>query len=236
MRYQDPRLRDLLAAEYVLGTLRGLARVRFRRLLRYDPALRRTVEDWEARLLPLVLATPGVVPSEHVWQSIQARIGGVPARAPARRGFLQNLFLWRSLAALASVAAIALGVLLAQGPPPKPATMVVVMNNKEAQPRIAVSWLSKEPGKRTLRVRVMGHQEMAPDTSWELWCLPGGGKPPQSMALITTHEDQVLSLPRDLWPMLDHAEGLAMTIEPKGGSPTGLPTGPVIFSGARVVI
>jgi anti-sigma-K factor RskA len=29
---------------------------------------------------------------------------------------------------------------------------------------------------------------------------------------------------------------MAMSVEPKGGSPTGLPTGPVIYSGARVEI
>ena len=41
--YKNPQLRDKLAAEYVVGTLRGRARARFQALLRYDPDLRRIV-------------------------------------------------------------------------------------------------------------------------------------------------------------------------------------------------
>jgi anti-sigma-K factor RskA len=54
------------------------------------------------------------------------------------------------------------------------------------------------------------------------------------MGLITTDVDQALQLPKEKWPELDSAAGMAMSVEPKGGSPTGLPTGPVIYSGPRV--
>ena len=50
MNYQNARLRRLLAAEYVLGTLRGPARRRFERLARGDAALRAEQYFWEARL------------------------------------------------------------------------------------------------------------------------------------------------------------------------------------------
>jgi anti-sigma-K factor RskA len=241
MRYQDPALRDKLAAEFVLGTLHGRARARFRRLLRYDPALRRAVEDWEDRLLPLALGIPEVAPPTEVWNGIQNRIGGAAPAAPAahraRPGFWESLALWRWAAAFASIAAVVLAVLLAQAPAPEAPRMMVVMTDKEANPRLTVSWPAagtRQP--RALSIRVIGHAEMAPDTAWELWCLPGGGRPPVSMGLITTDIDQVLRLPKDKWPDLDHAVGLAMSVEPKGGSPTGLPTGPVLYSGPRVEI
>jgi anti-sigma-K factor RskA len=243
MRYQDPRLRDKLAAEYVLGTLHGRARARFRRLLRADPLLRRAVEDWEERLLPLALGVPGIPPSPAVWSKIQDRITG-PARIavtpprPARPGLWGSLTLWRGAAGFATVAALVLAVLLAQAPPPQPtARMMVVMTDSEANPRITVSWPAagtRQP--RELQVRVIGHAEMAPGTAWELWCLPGGGRPPLSMGLITTDVDQAMQVPKDKWPELDTATGMAMSIEPKGGSPTGLPTGPVLYSGPRVEI
>lgn len=243
MKYRDPALRDKLAAEYVLGTLRGRARARFRRLLRYDPALRRAVDAWEERLLPMALAVPDVAPPPAVWNRIQNRIAGpTPAPTtvtrPARRGFWESLTLWRGAAALASIAALVLAVLLTHAPAPEvPARMMVVLTDKEANPRLTVSWPAagiRQP--RELSIRVIGHAEMAPDTAWELWCLPGGGKVPLSVGLVTTDADQTLRLPQDKWPELDQAAGMAMSVEPKGGSPTGLPTGPVLYSGPRVEI
>ena len=50
MKYQDAKLRRMLAAEYVLGTLRGPARRRFERLARSDTALRAEQHFWEAQL------------------------------------------------------------------------------------------------------------------------------------------------------------------------------------------
>ena len=60
--YRNPELRDRLAAEYVLGTLRGRARARFQSLLRYDPGLRRFVAEWEARIAPLAAAAGEIPP------------------------------------------------------------------------------------------------------------------------------------------------------------------------------
>jgi anti-sigma-K factor RskA len=65
-RYANPELRDRLAAEFVLGTLRGRARARFQSLMRYDPALREAVAFWEARLTPLATAA-GVPAGSPAW-------------------------------------------------------------------------------------------------------------------------------------------------------------------------
>ena len=65
-------------------------------------------------------------------------------------------------------------------------------------PAITVSWQADPRGAERLRVRVMGHAEMAPDTAWELWMLPGADQKPVSLGLITTHENQTVVLPRPL--------------------------------------
>ena len=67
MNYQNARLRRLLAAEYVLGTLRGPARRRFERLARGDAALRAEQYFWEARLGQLLGAVTPVVPAPNAW-------------------------------------------------------------------------------------------------------------------------------------------------------------------------
>jgi anti-sigma-K factor RskA len=90
-------------------------------------------------------------------------------------------------------------------------------------------------GEKRVRIRVLGHADMAPDTAWELWALPEGGKP-VSLGLIGTHETQTMMLPPRLAHIIDAARGMAMSVEPKGGSPTGLPTGPVLYQGPRIRI
>lgn len=75
MSYSDPEMRDRLAAEYALGTLSGLTRRRFERLLSGDRSLRGLVEDWEQRLGPLVELVPDVEPPAHVWDEIASQIG-----------------------------------------------------------------------------------------------------------------------------------------------------------------
>ena len=82
-----------------------------------------------------------------------------------------------------------------------------------------------------LRIRVIGHPEMAAGTAWELWMLPGGDQKPVSLGLIGTEATQELAIPRALVPTINRAWGLAMSVEPSGGSPTGQPTGPVLYKG-----
>jgi anti-sigma-K factor RskA len=85
-----------------------------------------------------------------------------------------------------------------------------------------------------MRIRVIGHADMAPGTAWELWMLPGEDQRPVSLGLITTHDAQTVIVPEPLSAKLDQAQGLAMSVEPAGGSPTGLPTGPVLYAGQCV--
>jgi anti-sigma-K factor RskA len=77
---------------------------------------------------------------------------------------------------------------------------------------------------------------MAPGTTWEMWMLPPGNDAPVSMGLITTDADQTMKLRSALANRMEGAWGLAMSVEPSGGSPTGTPTGPVIFKGLCVKI
>jgi anti-sigma-K factor RskA len=234
MKFANKELREKLAAEYVLGTLSGPARRRFETKLRENPALRRAVSDWEARLLPMAGSVPEIEPPARVWQAIRARIHPAQARRP---GLLANLAFWR-FSSLAS-GLLALGLLIIVVLPDRQGTiepesrMVVVMNDVQtARPAMTATWEPGRPDKeRTIRIRVIGHAEMAQGTAWELWLLPGPDRPPVSLGLITTHETQTLVVPAALASALDSAAGLAMSVEPGGGSPTGSPSGPILYTG-----
>jgi len=232
MKITDPHARSLLSAEYVLGTMKGKARTRFELWLRSDPGLRKEVATWQGRLEPLSAALPEVQPSDRVWRGIEARI---QARKAPRESWVSSLAFWRgSSFASAAAAALLFGFIALT---PKDHTfapgnaMVVVMTDDKSNPAMTVAWLVDEPRKPRLRIRVIGHQEMAPETSWELWMLPGGDQPPKSLGLITTHDTQYVEVPPEIRAKLDKAAGLAMSVEPAKGSPTGAPTGPVLYSG-----
>src|SRR5512138_678449 len=86
---------DRLAAEYVLGTLRGRARRRFERWL-VSPQVGLLVKAWEARLAGLEPPLERVTPPATVWRGIETRLDlRRQSRAPAQR--------WLAIAAAAAV-------------------------------------------------------------------------------------------------------------------------------------
>ena len=229
MKYHNQPLREALAAEYILGVLQGRARRRFERSLKDDPGLRDLVAQWRERLAPLDALAEPVQPPARVWGAIRDRI----QLGSGRRSLWTNLGLWRASALASTAAALALAVSLAVLLPGRHAAemMVVVMSGEDASPAMTVSWPMHSTGEPKLRIRVFGHPEMPAGTAWELWLLPGGDQRPVSLGLIGTEPTQELTLPRKLAPLMDGAWGLAMSVEPSGGSPTGLPTGPVLYKG-----
>jgi anti-sigma-K factor RskA len=232
--YTSPQLRDSLAAEYVVGTLRGRARARFESLLRYDPGLRRLVAEWEARLTPLAAGAGEIAPPARVWQAVARRVGG-----SERTGWLGSLAFWRGLAATASVFTVVLALVIGLAPrPAPPMAMVAVMNDDKGQPAMVVSWPPMK-GVRDPHIRikvVQEHPVMEPGTAWEMWMLPGGKAAPVSLGLITTDRDQVMSIQPAVAQKMGGAWGMAMSVEPAGGSKTGAPTGPVVFKGQCVKV
>ena len=231
--YRNPVLRDKLAAEYVVGTLRGRARARFDSLLRYDGDLRRLVAEWEARLTPLSAAAGEIAPPSRVWHDVSRRIG---AAAPAT-GWWSRLAFWRVLALTSTALVLALGTIIGMAPRAEPPmAMVAVMNDEKGQPALVVSWPPMKAARAPhIRIKVVQeHPVMAPGTAWEMWMLPGAKAAPVSLGLINIDRDQVMKVSPELAAKMSGAWGLAMSVEPEGGSRTGAPSGPVIFKGQCV--
>jgi anti-sigma-K factor RskA len=220
MRYDDPTLRDRLAGEYVLGTMPSRARRRFERLMRDDATLTALVGAWESRLAPLDEATEPVAPPERVWRAIDRRVE--PVTAPRRR--VGGLWFWRGLAggALAACAALALYITLAPAPPAP--TVVAVLADDRGQ----LSWIAlRRPG--SVEIGIAPIRDLTPDPhhSFQLWGLAGGT--PKPLGLLGTAPGKPLMVSAADVPAPGGA--LAISREPPGGSPTGTPTGPVLYQG-----
>ncbi|MFO1270494.1 MAG: anti-sigma factor [Rubrivivax sp.] len=230
MDYGRRELADALAAEYVAGTLRGPARRRFEALLPGHPALRAAVQDWQARLMPLAAEVAPQPPPARVWRALEQRLWP-KAAAAAPLPWWRRLAPWRALSGLATAAALALAVLLAS-PPPARAPIVVVLQSTGAEGSFAtpfVASLSADGG--ALVTQPVQPVALTADRVLELWSVPPQGAP-TSLGLIKANGTTVVA-PAKLPPALlkGGTAALAVSVEPPGGSPTGAPTGPVVYAG-----
>ena len=222
MKYNDPELRQRLASEYVLGTLHGRARARFERLLRSDARLRDEVAAWQTRLMPLADAVPPVTPPPRVWRNIRTRIG---MQVISR----WSLVFWRNLGLISTAAALMLAVYLAILPQRTPAlTYVALINDTHAKP----AWVVSARGSQ-LTIKSLAPHALAANQSLQLWLLPSGAKP-VSLGLVPLAGSKTAALPIQVSGQFAHASAVAISLEPAGGSPTGQPTGPVLYQGPLV--
>ena len=221
MRYESAELLDRLGAEYVLGTLRGPARRRFERLCVASAAARASAHRWEDEWSALSRSITPLQPSAHVWPAIQRRVAAAGGARPRRPSSWPT---W-SLAAAASLAAVALVVGLLVHERQGPLQTIAVLGPDAAHPQ----WRVERPKDLTaLTIRVIGQVHVAPEKSYELWALPRGGNP-VSLGLLPLGGKLERSLTSAQRAALVAADKVAVSVEPAGGSPTGNPTGPVVI-------
>lgn len=208
-----------LAAEYALGTLDAAESAAFEAQLARDPALAAEVAAWQQRLAPLADGTPTVEPPADTYTKILERIGGADNVVQLRR----RVAVWRSVAAGVSAVAAALILLLfMRGPAPEHGVYVAVLQGGDAAPAFVAA---VDVSSKVIVVRRVGEPAPA-DKSYELWALGAGRVAPQPLGVV----DAAVRVPAERVGRLDGTT-LAVSLEPQGGSPTGLPTGPVLFTG-----
>ena len=248
-----PQLIDMLAAEYVLGTLRGGARRRFQRYAEHDPSIRRAVDEWQRRISPMAELAAPRMPSAAVWEAIERRLGLTSAREAARpravaevparpsRGLFGNLAFWRGwaigvtvLAAVAVVVAVRSLLPSSTTPPAAPTVAqqpevtvshVAVLNNQDAHPVMLVAW---DETHSTMTLHPLGKLDLPPGRAMELWGIPASGHPVALGMLPDNGSGKVTAGQQKP----ESYAALAVSIEAPGGSPNpNAPSGPVVFSG-----
>ena len=218
MKSANRELVDRLAAEYVLGTLRGRARRRFERWL-VSPQVGEIVKAWEERLAGLEPPLDSVAPPTTVWRGIENRL---ELRSLGRRPAVR----WMAIAA--SILLVAMIGLFVVRQPELPATQLASIQ-ADAQ---TIYWRVELLGdNQELAVQVQSPHELEAGKALELWILPAQGNP-VSLGLLPTSGEARRPLTPAQRAALAGAKQLAVSLEPSGGSPTGLPTGPVLHVAA----
>jgi len=225
MNYDNARLIDELAAQYALGTLRGPARRRFERLCQGDRSASLALRRWEDRLIGLASGIAPVRPADAVWRGVQRRIRG--QSATARSGWRMN-FSQFALAASA-LFAVALSLWLFLGSQRELVATVADQAHSEL-------WrIEANPRRDELSVATTSAVQLDPQHAYELWALPASGAAPVSLGILPQRGNHTLVLSAAQQQALSSAAKVAISREPQGGSPTGAPTGPVLYV-ADVVI
>ncbi|MCQ8783573.1 anti-sigma factor [Mangrovibrevibacter kandeliae] len=232
-----------LAAEYALGLLGAADRRSVERRRDRDPAFDADVAAWEERLAPMLTVVEPVAPPAAVWEAIEGDLDRMQRRAAERsaqhgqarpsagaapRRDAGRLWRWLAIGSMTITAACL-------------ALVVYNLVATENLPRLAAVRLGPDggaplftavidPGSNSATLVPAGVSPDAQGRVTELWLLPQGDKP-ISLGVVATDKAQQVQLPDDFASLSGSAMALAISLEPKGGSPTGQPTGPVVASG-----
>jgi anti-sigma-K factor RskA len=207
------------------------------------PASNEPIAGPESAAAPVVVPEPVAdPPREDVAAS--SNIVPVPAR---KRGGLYNVVVTALAAVLAVVVALqayrpellpeglrvkpTVRVVEVRAPaPPVPAQSVAVLQQGTTQPAFI---LTVHAATRQLTVRRLAAMP-EPNKSYELWLMSDRLPQPRSLGVIEEGVFTARSVLQDYDSDVVSSATYAVTIEPKGGSPTGVATGPIVYAGKLV--
>lgn len=234
-----------LAAEYVLGTLDKDERDAVETQRLNDPFLEQAIVSWQAHLAGLNDYVQDAEPREALFDEILAKLdqrrdkksvsnnslnsaaSAVVVEMEAMRAKLKR---WRFTAFGASAIAACLAVFMVVKPQVAPvvqanAPFVAVFQADDKQPAFIMS-LDIET--RQLTVRPVTAQGQAAGKTYQLWIKADEiGPTPRSLGLLANVASPIQKQINYDPAVIRHAT-FGISVEPAGGSPTGVPTGPAI--------
>ena len=223
-----PDDRDLDAAEYVLGVLPPDKARALEALAARDPVVAASIAAWEDRLSPLASVVVPTFPPPELWQRLSLASGLQKAfvrRSTPRRSLFEkvwgNPILWRTTTfSTMAVAAVLAFLLLAPASPPQQLLAALSPQNSPG-----AMFLVRVGERGQASIIAIGRPNTPVNRSLELWALGEGATTPVSLGLLPGSGRTRLKAP------VSAGTRLLVSQEPTGGSPTGAPTGPVVFTG-----
>lgn len=217
-------------AEYVLGALRPDQARAVEALAIADPAVAAGIAAWEVKLAPLATLVPPVAPPPELWRRLALAAGIEAAQtclqsAGSAERLWASLRLWRSLPVAAALASAMFAALLLR-PPPSAAPVLLATLSPTRTPGAA--FLVRIDAAGTAVVVTPGFPappQAASSQVLELWALAPGTGAPISLGVLPG------AGPARLRAAVQPGTQLLLSQEPAGGSPTGQPTGPMVYLG-----
>jgi anti-sigma-K factor RskA len=213
------------------------------------------VEVAAPKVEPVEVAVPKIEPVE-VSQLLRP---AEPVAAPAGADVIdltRRLWRWRRIAGVTgAIAAVLAALVVAQDyrpdllpapirpkpviqviekpvevPSPRPAQYVAVLQRDASSPAFLLTF---DLDRHSLAVRRVGAEKQS-GKSYELWLISDKLAGPRSLGLIGGDEFTVRPEPAAYDQVTINAATYAVSLEPEGGSPSGAPTGPVLYTGKLI--
>jgi len=232
-----------LAAEYVLGSLDSVERAEVAARRKTDSVLHNAIEAWEGRLAPLSDAVPGIEPPGRVLRNVMRQVQVPRHENPAAWGqwAAKHWLAFAGGAATLAACLVAFLIWVFEAPVPIPgkfmselqktshtadgSTMALVPLGFEVYFDLQASTMLVRP------------YAVPPGSSrdYQLWLIPQvSAAVPISLGVISLAEPTTSPWPATYPPRELPQATLAVSLEPRGGSPKGIPTGPTMFVGKLV--
>jgi anti-sigma-K factor RskA len=230
--------RDVLAGEYVLGTLDPDVVREIEQALPADEDLGRRIAFWEAQLLPLADGLRPEVADPMIWARIERDVAELRDRrvaSPRRRAVTRawrSASLWRCTTALATAAAIVLAIIpggLRPGPESTTRFFALMQTRDSFGAETGPGWLIQVASDGAVRSIPLANVEPGQGRSLQLWTLWDQARGPVSLGVLPPGGS--VRLPPERLDVIGSGQLFEITLEPEHGSPTGRPTGRILFIG-----
>lgn len=229
---------DMLAAEFVLGTLEAGERASVASRRQRDPQLDQLIRHWENLLSPMNDEVVPVAPGPDLLPRIERQLDELQARPDSRPeadrkpeasntvvSLRNRLRRWQLGTVVAGVAALVLMSVLLWQPAPESRSYVAVFQQNDEQPAFL---LSVDLNTRELTFKPVTAKPLE-DRSYQLWIKAEPlGPEPRSVAVLGDDLTVAADVLQGYDAQLLEQATFGISVEPEGGSPTGQPTGPAI--------
>lgn len=238
--------KELRAAEYALGTLSHSERLSIERERKSDSELDEYIQFWELKLAPMLESFDAQQPPQYILRKLQKKLAEASKLAPeeanslrekaidnARKQLLQlqkKIKRWQLIGlsgyAFSALLLIVVGFKSFNTSPAKEVPFVAVFQQDDAQPAFL---MSVDLIARTLKVQSVTAKGLTDQKTYQLWIKSDAlGPTPQSLGLLSSIDDPTVKVLDQFTPELIKSALFGISVEPQGGSPTGVPTGPAI--------
>ncbi|MBU3033768.1 anti-sigma factor [Tritonibacter mobilis] len=224
---------DILIDEVVLGLADDADVARIEGMAARDPEIAARLDHARARFAPLDDTADEIALPEGFWSRVEGALDMNDAETAPTSADVVDLSAirramtrWRNAAVGGIAAALLLAMTLGWTlmTPVEPSVIAVLLNDDGE----AIALVEGRPDNTTL-VTLLEMAQVPTERVMQVWTKPDDDGPPVSLGLLTSGRSETLVI--EGLPAPHPQQLYEITVEPAGGSPTNLPTGPILGKG-----